>query len=84
MALPRVADSLAGRLEVLSLIHGGEEGVLADRTCPKDHWLKIWSTKLLERANEKNRRRTLMSSFYLNNAAIIWLVGAVLLAHHEH
>jgi putative transposase len=47
-----LAASLAQRFpKAAALMHEAKEDVLAFRHFTKDHWKKIWSTNLLERAN---------------------------------
>jgi len=60
------------------------EDVLAFRHFPVSHWRKLWSTNLLERVNEEIKRRTKVVGIFPNDAAIVRLVGAVLLEQDEH
>jgi putative transposase len=57
--------------------------VLAFRTFLPEHWRKIWSTNPLERLNKAIKRRTRMVGIFRNDAAIIRLVGALLLEQQE-
>ena len=60
-----------------------KEDVLAFRVFPSEHWLKIWRTNPLERLNKEIKRRTRVVGFFPNDAAIIRLVGALLLEQQE-
>ncbi len=62
-----------------ALMAQAKEDGLAFRAFPTEHWRKIWSTNLLERINKEIKRRNSVVGIFANNAAIIRLVGALLL-----
>ena len=79
-----VADRLRQRFpRVAALMEEARHDVLAYMSFHKNHWSQIRSTNPLERLNREIKRRTNVVSIFPNEAAIVRLVGALLLEQND-
>ena len=79
-----VADALRERAPKLAgLMDGAREDVLAYTAFPREHWPQIASTNPLERLNGEIKRRSDVVGIFPNAAAVVRLVGALMLEQND-
>ncbi len=80
----KVADGLRERFpRVAELMDGAEHDVLAHRAFPREPWPPLASTNPLERLTGEIKRRTHVVGSFPNAAAVVRLVGAILLEQND-
>ena len=80
----QVADALGEKVPKLAdMMDASREDVLAYMSFPKDHWAQIASTNPLERVNKEIKRRADAIGILPNNAAVVRLVGALMLEQND-
>ena len=79
-----VADALREKNEKLgAFMDASRDDVLAYMSFPREHWTQTASTNPLERVNREIKRRADVIGIFPNDAAIVRLVGALMLETND-
>ncbi len=82
--LREVADGLRPRFpRAATLLEDAAEDILAYRHLPLEHQRQLHSTNPLERLNKDIKRRANVVGIFSNHAAVLRLVGAILLEQDD-
>lgn len=82
--LRKVAEGLRGRFaRAAAVLEEAAEDILAYRHLPLEHQRQLHSTNPLERLNKEIKRRSNVVGIFPNPAAVIRLVGAILLEQDD-
>ena len=74
-----VAETISSRWPKASqLLLNAEDDVLAFMTFPRVHWIRIYSTNVLERLNKEVKRRTKVVEIFPDIPSVTRLVGTLL------
>lgn len=80
----QIADALRDKYPKLAdMMDASREDLLAYMTFPKEHWAQIASTNPLERVNKEVKRRADVIGIFPNDAAVVRLVGALMLEQND-